>query len=213
VTNVLPPATKEVMPALASVEARLEAGAASAPLATASFAEIYDQHAPFVGRALLRLGVTPSAVEDAMQETFLVIHRRLAGFEGRSTLRTWIFGIAVRVARTHRRTLVRRPFWRRAASEDEAEALRDDPRRQPDALYERSEANQLLARMLDTLDQDRREVFVLAELEDMTAMEISVILGVSPNTASSRLRLARRDFEKALTREQARQEWRTSCPT
>ncbi len=225
-TNLLRAATNEAMPPVGSAQARTDASASARvpPAAgTPDFAEIYDLNAPFVGRTLLRLGVAPNAVEDAMQETFLVIHRRLGDFEGRSALRTWIFGIAVRVARSHRRTLARRPFWStftrsRARDdggheEDAAETLRDDPRHQPDALYERSEANALLNRLLDALDQDRREVFVLAELEEMTALEIGAILDVSPNTVSSRLRLARADFEKALARERARQEWKKPCAT
>ncbi len=177
---------------------------ASAP----TFAAVYDATASFVWRAVGRLGVPAPAVEDVVQEVFLVVHRRLGEFEGRSSIRTWVYGIAVHVARTHRRTMVRRPLSSPEGAKTEAENVRADRAREPDMLLEKAQATQLLAVLLDQLDSDLREVFVLAELEEMTAMEISQVLGVSPNTVSSRLRLARRDFDHALTRERARDEWR-----
>jgi RNA polymerase sigma-70 factor (ECF subfamily) len=173
-----------------------------------AFADVYDLTAELVWRAVGRLGVPEPAVEDVVQEVFLVVHRRLAEFEGRSSVRTWVYGIAVHAARAHRRTMVRRPLAAQGAAGVEPETLRDDPRREPDALLERAQATQLLGVLLDQLEPDLREVFVLAELEEMTAAEIGEVLGISPNTVSSRLRLARRDFDRALTRERARDEWR-----
>ena len=173
------------------------------------FVAIYDGYAPFVWRAVTRLGVASGAVEDVVQEVFLVVHRRLGEFEGRSSLRTWIFGIAIRVARRHRRTLVRR---RLAGSSQEADVetstLPDDPARAPDALLARAEAMELLTTLLDELDDDLRELFVLADIEEMTVPEIAEILSVNTNTVYSRLRAARRAFDQALSRARARDEWR-----
>lgn len=173
-----------------------------------SFDAVYDSTAELVWRALARFGVPADAVEDAVQEVFLVVHKRLGTFEGRSSVKTWVYAIAVHVARTQRRTTARRALSPASASQVELETLREDPRRGPDALLEKAQATFVLSLLLDQLDPDFREVFVLAELEEMTAMEIADVLGISPNTVSSRLRLARRDFDKALTRVRARDEWR-----
>src|SRR4051812_40957718 len=69
----------------------------SAPVSF-DFETVYEEHFDLVWRTLERLGVASSAVDDALQDVFLVVHRRLGGFEGRSSLRTWIFGITLRIA-------------------------------------------------------------------------------------------------------------------
>ena len=66
--------------------------------AVPAFERVYEEHFDFVWRSLRRLGVPRSALDDAVQEVFLVVHRRLAEFEGRSSLKTWLFGIAVHIA-------------------------------------------------------------------------------------------------------------------
>ena len=90
------------------------------PLTTpgaADFDAVYREHFPFVWRNLRRLGVAESHVEDAAQEVWVVVHRRLREFEGRSSMRTWLFGITMRTASDHRR-------WRR----------RKDPRDRSDEV-------------------------------------------------------------------------------
>src|SRR5689334_9453575 len=74
------------------------------PIASWNFAEIYDAQFAFVWRSLRRLGVDPSGLDDAAQDVFLVVHRRLPEFEGRASLKTWVYEIVRRVARDHRRT-------------------------------------------------------------------------------------------------------------
>jgi RNA polymerase sigma-70 factor (ECF subfamily) len=173
------------------------------------FTAIYDTCAPFVWRTLVRLGIAEEAIEDVVQEVFLVVHRRLPDFEGRSSVRTWIYAIAVRVARRHRRTLVRRRLTKSAEDANvEVTALADCPERSPDAVLERQQAMELVAALLDELDDDLREVFVLADLEEMAVPEIANILGANVNTIYSRLRVARRAFDEALSRARARDEWR-----
>lgn len=164
------------------------------------FEEIYEEHFDFVWRSLRRLGVPLGALDDATQEVFLVVHRRLGEFEGRSSLKTWLFAIAARVAQRHFRTAQRRPV----------EALADhdvpDPSQcTPQEQLAQREAMQVLYELLATLTYDQRAVFVMAELEQMTAPEIGAALGVPLNTVYSRLRAARRDFEAALKRHQAQQ--------
>jgi RNA polymerase sigma-70 factor (ECF subfamily) len=172
---------------------------ADAGRAVPSLEAIYEEHFDFVWRSLKRLGIPSAQLDDAVQDVFVVVHRRLGEFEGRSSLKTWLFGIALRVASVHRRTRARRP----------TEPLVEDPpdhagRGAADALSEAAEAARLVQQLLDGMPEDRRAVFVLTELEEMTAKEISEALGVNLNTVYSRLRLARRDFDAALSRYRAR---------
>ncbi len=162
-----------------------------------SFDRVYADHVDFVWRVLRRLGVHD--VEDAVQDVFVVAHRRLRDFEGRSTLRTWLYGVALRVAREHRR---------RARG---SEALPDDVASEgagPEGASERAEALRVLDRILSSLGDEKREVFVLAEVAEMTAPEIAEAIGVNLNTVYSRLRLAREEFDEAAKRHQARDAWR-----
>lgn len=159
----------------------------------ADFAAVYESEFAYVWRNLRRLGVSDAQLDDATQDVFLVVHRRLGDFESRSKIRTWIFGIVLRVASTYRRTAQRR----RTEPLDEHVA---ESTLSTEDLTERAEAGRLLRRLLDVLDDDRRAVFVLAELEQMTAPEVSAALGVNLNTVYSRLRSARRDINAALER-------------
>jgi RNA polymerase sigma-70 factor (ECF subfamily) len=174
-----------------------------------AFEAIYDEHLAFVWRSLRRLGVRDAALDDAVQDVFLVVHRRLPEFEGRSSIKTWLFGIVLRVSRTCRRTARRKsPEAEAPGGPEDPEGLADARGHGPDELAEKSEAVRTLYELLDELGEDKREVFVLAELEQMTAPEISEALGANLNSVYSRLRAARRDFEQAVARRRARDGWR-----
>ena len=158
--------------------------AALAPLPP--FRTVFETYAPFVWRVLKRLGVREAEVADVSQETFLVLHKRLATFEGRSSLKTFVYGVAVRVAADHRK----RAWVRKEQATDEVPEQGGDT-----ATAERSlQAKQsLLAldRALAELDEDKRTVFVLYELEELTLAEIAEITDVAVSTLHSRLALAR----------------------
>ncbi len=173
-----------------------------------AFAALYDEHARFVFRACVRLGVADGDVDDAVQEVFLVLHRRLDDFAGRSSLRTWLYGIAVGVARNCRRARIRRRLDA-FADDGAADCLPAPSERAPDAQLARGEAAERLLDVLAELDEASREVFVLAELEAMSAVEIAEALGLKVNTVYSRLRIARRGFEDAVRRARARDAWRS----
>ncbi|MBI4954340.1 MAG: sigma-70 family RNA polymerase sigma factor [Myxococcales bacterium] len=171
------------------------------------FERVYEEHFAFVWRTLRRLGVAASAVDDAVQDVFVVVHRKLPGFEGRSSLRTWLFGIARLVARDARRATRRR----RAAGLEPGEgdgalvdAAPDAGALSPQERAERAEAVAGLYTVLAALDADKRELVVLADLEEMTVPEIAEALQSNPNTVYSRLRSARHDFEQAVARLRAR---------
>ncbi len=189
--------------ALASPSLPLERAAAEA-CAPLDFGEVYDACFAFVWRSVRRLGVSEAAIDDVVQEIFLVVHRRLCDFESRSSLKTWIFGIALRVVRDHRRTLRRKRLDASARADgldlDDIAAANDGPHE----LLAKAEAVRTLHQLLDELDDDKREVFVLAELEQMTAPDIAEALGQNVNTVYSRLRAARQAFEQAVLRMRAR---------
>jgi RNA polymerase sigma-70 factor (ECF subfamily) len=161
--------------------------------------EIYRRYADFVWRALRRQGVPPDDLHDAIQEVFLVVHRTLDGFEGRSSLPTWLFTICRSVARDRRQRAHRR--YEIAASD----VLGEDVDERADASA-RAEHNARLGQLdaiLATMEPDLRDVFVLFEIEDMTGEEISAALTVPLGTVYSRLQLARKEFRRGVTRLEA----------
>jgi len=158
-----------------------------------TFEEVYQQHFDFVWRLVRRFGVTEAHGDDVVQDVFLVVHRQLAGFEGRSSLRTWLYGITRRVVADHRKKQ-----RRRRETDIEAVAERSSDRPGPEDRMEQKQAMAFLNRLLDELPDEQREVFVLAELEQLSAPEIVELTGTKLNTVYSRLRLARRSFERAL---------------
>jgi RNA polymerase sigma-70 factor (ECF subfamily) len=172
------------------------------------FDDVYREHFTFVWRSVKRLGVRDAALDDVVQEVFVIVHRRLSAFEGRSALRTWLFGIALRVARDHRRSVARRnPKEAQGAENVDPDTLRSTFST-PGESAEKAEAVRLLYTILDELDDERREIFVMAELEQMPMPEIARTLDLGVNTAYARLRAARISFEQALARHRARDEWR-----
>ena len=160
------------------------------------FAQVFAENAPYVWRALRRLGVREADVEDVCQEVFLVVHRRLADFEGRASVRTWLYGICLRAASSYRR----RPHRMREeiASTPPEESI---PAPQDDDL-ERKRALARLDVALDELDDDKRAVFVLYELEQLSMAEIAEATGCPLQTAYSRLHVARRLVEASIERAQ-----------
>lgn len=173
-----------------------------------SFEEVYEEHFPFVWRSVRRLGVPVSAVDDAVQDVFVVVHRRLPTFEGRASIRTWLFAILIRVVRDYRRAYRRKDLPVQAgggpADPDDIAGNESNPQE----LAAKNEAARMMHELLDRLDDEKREVFVLAELEQMSVPEIADAVGINLNTAYSRLRAARQDFEQGVARLRARDGWR-----
>ncbi len=165
------------------------------------FTSVYDEHFAFVWRSLRRLGVPDRALDDAAQDVFIVVHRRLAEFEGRSSIKSWLFGIARRVAHDHRRRI-----GRKERTEELRETTADPRGVTPAHDAERAQAVRVLHEILAGLDDDKREVFVLAELEQMTVPEIADAIGVNLNTVYSRLRAVRQAFDAAVQRRLAKAE-------
>lgn len=170
------------------------------------FAEVYRDYFRFVWRNVRRLGIAEHAAEDVVQEVFVIIHRKLPSFEGRGTVRSWVYGILRRVVSDHRRSRAGHDDQR----PDRGAELEQLASRQaaPDARLEHAQDVALLFQLLDTLGDQKREVLILAELEELSAPEIAAALELPLNTVYSRLRLARVDFDAALARHRAREGWR-----
>jgi RNA polymerase sigma-70 factor (ECF subfamily) len=167
-------------------------------VARPSFDEVVAQCAPFVWRALRRLGVREADVDDVWQEVFLVVHRRLPAFQGQSSVRTWVYGICLRVASEYRRS----PHL---AREETVEETPDRPiPAEQDAELDRRRALAWLDEVLDGLDDPKRAVFVLFEIEQVPMTEVAAAVGCPVQTAYARLYAARRHIEAAARREQAR---------
>lgn len=172
-----------------------------------AFDEVYAAHVGFVWRVLRTLGVPEPQIEDAVQDVFVVVHRRLAEWQGRAAITTWLFAIARRVAQAHRRRASRN-----AASPIEplSDALSDELADErpgggdPFAELSRAQAAATVLAILEQLDDDKRIVFALVELEQLSVPEVARMLDLNLNTAYSRLRLARQAFEAAVKARGAR---------
>lgn len=166
--------------------------------AVPSFRDVYDDHFDFVWRTVRRFGIPEEAVADATQEVFIVVHRKLTEFAGRSNVRTWLYSIARRVASDRRRALSPSVApGLTSGTPDETAAVDSNP--------EHNSELRIVLALLEELDAEKREVFILAELEQLTIVEISELTGLNVNTAHARLRAARQQFEKAAARLRARE--------
>jgi RNA polymerase sigma-70 factor, ECF subfamily len=151
-----------------------------------SLDQIFRDNVQFVWRNARRLGCDESWVDDAVQEVFLVVARRINEFEHRSSLRTWLFAITYRVVQRMQRNRV--SYFARLRR-----MLGGVDSHQPTL-----EADWELRRLLDRLSAPKRAVLILAELEGFSASEIARCLGLPLGTVHSRLRGARLDLKRWL---------------
>ena len=163
-------------------------------------AEIHRAHAGFVWLTLQRLGVRPSDLEDALQEVFVVVHRRLPSYDRKSKLTSWLFGISLKVAAQFRR----RAHLRREESVGELPDRPSNPGFSPEQAALELERRRELEHVLDALEPQKRAVFVMFELDGLSCVEIADLLDVPVGTVHSRLHAARKAFAAAARRELAR---------
>ena len=186
------------VPSLTSREAAAHFEVSGRP----DLATIFREHGPYVHTVLRSLGVHPADVDDAFQEVFVVLHRKLGAYENRGSLRAWVYGICVRVAL---RSRSRRRSAREVASDDVPEPI--DPMTPAEHLSEQ-QARRVLSTILDDLDDDKRAVFVLFELQELSMQEVAQSLECPIQTAYSRLRAAREAVDAAVRRYRRRTELR-----
>lgn len=167
-----------------------------------SFSEVYQRYFDFVWSSARHLGVGSAALDDVVQEVFIVIHAKLHTLQRPEALRSWIYGVVRRTASGHRRS---------SRSEESGRSHYEHLVPGPssacstplDAL-ERNAQLELLSTLLAELDEAKREVFILADFQEMAVPEIADALEIPLNTAYSRLRAARQAFEAGLARRAVR---------
>lgn len=169
-----------------------------------SFPIIFKQYLDFVWSSARHLGAAADAIDDVVQDVFIVVHAKLDTLQRPEALRSWIYGIVRRTVSDHRRS---------RRTRDAAEArlgveLRAGTPAQPSPLdFAESKADlELLETVLADLDPPKREIFVMVEILEMTVPEVVEALAIPLNTAYSRLRMARESFEAALARNGNRHE-------
>jgi RNA polymerase sigma-70 factor (ECF subfamily) len=160
-----------------------------------TFERIFREEAPFVWRTLRAFGVDDSDLDDTFQEVFVVVHQKAASFRGDSSLRTWLYGICRRVAAGWRRSAHRKRTVSGAEVPDPGR-----PASQADELGRRERWSRLL-RLLSHLDEGKREIFVLYEVEEIPMPEVAAIVGCKLQTAYYRLHAARKELREVLERE------------
>lgn len=160
-------------------------------------AQVHALHAEFVWRSLARLGVGDEDLPDMLQEVFLVVHRRLRTYDGSAKLTSWLFGICLRVAAAYRRRAHRKRERPLFGGREPAAPEAHDPERALDARRQ-------LAAVLDAMPLDKRAIFVMFEIDQMSSQQIADALDVPVGTVHSRLHAARQAFANALARLRAR---------
>ena len=184
-----------------------EHAAARPPL---EFTAVYTELLPFVFRAARRLGVSPEALDDICQDVFVVVHRHLPALEARASLKPWVYAILHNLVLVYRRRLRRKSPQHRTPHPLVDVDLLVDPRSDPYEELSNAQANRIARRLLDELDDEKRTVLVLVELEEMPVPEVAEATGANLNTTYARLRAARRDLAAAAQRLRANDRWR-SC--
>jgi RNA polymerase sigma-70 factor, ECF subfamily len=161
-----------------------------------TFQAFYKEHVKFVWRTLRRLGVREAELADATQEAFVVVYRRLGEFEARAKPTTWLFRIALNVARNQRR----KAYERYEVPDDESVVGLADESGDAASELGKSQGRAILQSLLDAMPIEQRAVFVLFELEGMTTFEVAEALDVPAGTVASRVRRAREMFRQGLAR-------------
>jgi RNA polymerase sigma-70 factor (ECF subfamily) len=162
--------------------------------------EVYRDHFDFVYRQAARLGGPGVDAEDAAQEVFLIVGRKLHTFDSTSLVTTWLYGITLNVVRSLRRRSRIRRLFELGQEREKVEA----PVRSIDRA-EVADAHRIAYEILDKIAPKKREAFILAEFEDLSCEEIAVITETKTETVWSRLHYARKEFAERLAARNHRQ--------
>ena len=181
----------------------------AAPPAAAALTlrDVYRAEFRYVYQTVRRLGVRAADLEDVVHDVFLTVSHRWSTYDPARPLRPWLFGVSFRVVSAHRR---RHAHQREVLGEEDA--MRADDSLDPEKQASGQQQRRLLERCLDTLDDERRAVFVLHEIDEVPVPEVALVLEIPLGTAYTRLRLAREDFAAAARRLQARPVLATPAP-
>ena len=156
-------------------------------------ARLVDDHIEFVARVLRNAGTAEADIDDEVQRVFMVLANRLDDVQVGSE-KSFLLQTAIRIAARSRRTLARR----REVLTNELPPI-SHPGSTPEELVDSKQMRQTVDRILDEMDDDLRIVFVLYEVEQMTAAEIAIALAIPHGTVASRLRRARAEFRDRVS--------------
>jgi len=158
------------------------------------FREIFETQFSYVWHVLKRLGVAERDLEDLAQQVFLQVHGQLPKFVATRPLRPWLFSFAYNAASNYRALALHRVELSIVAAETEDTLPAAD-----EQLITRQEL-ELAELALSRVALERRAVLLLHEVEGHSVPEIAESLSIPLNTAYSRLRLARQEYEQAVRR-------------
>lgn len=167
------------------------------PSSAADVRQIFEAHGDFVWRALARSGGRDADLRDATQEVFIVVARKLADRDETSSLTTWLYGIATKVAANCRRKAHRE---REELTDEVSAPLESEAHVDPEHALANEHARVRLAQILDELPLDQRVVFMMCELDEMSCPAIAEALGIPLGTVYTRLRAGRSMFERKAGR-------------
>ena len=164
----------------------------------ASLGTLYDRHARDVWRILQRVTGGSHDVDDLVHATFLALPRVAASFDGRSSCKSWLSGIAVKLSLRRGRSVRRFAAMvsRLAASQPHARAVASDPEGDADRRREVVALDRAIAR----LSPKTRVVFVLVELEGLERDEVARLLDIPMATVRTRLFNGKRALRAACGR-------------
>lgn len=174
-----------------------------------NFPSLYASHVDFVFTTLQRLGVREADLEDLLQKVFIDIHQRLHTFDPTKSIEGWIYGICKNEYSNYRRMAHRR---HEVTTDESLEPAPGGRSWQPEEILAHRQAQQTLDTVLDMLDADKRVVFVMFEVDEMSCEEIAQALCIPVGTVYSRLNAARKAFQKAVERHQALEARRSRYP-
>jgi RNA polymerase sigma-70 factor (ECF subfamily) len=160
---------------------------------TVDFHVLYREQFDFVWRTAQKLGAQDSEVEDRVHDVFAIVVKQLPTYDPSRPVRLWLYGIIYRVMLNHRRKL----STHEVPTAELPELVSDDD---PAARAEQRQGLSIARQIIDSLEIDRRVVLVMHDLDELSMPQIAEALEIPLNTAYSRLRLARRDFEDAARR-------------
>ncbi|HET7540074.1 MAG TPA: sigma-70 family RNA polymerase sigma factor [Polyangiaceae bacterium] len=170
------------------------------PATVPPFQAVYERYFDFVWATARRMGVDGSAIDDVVQEIFIAVNASLPRLQRPEALKSWVYSVARRTVANHHRAVRARGGKATTVVDDQLESQQPTPFE----LTQKNSDLQLLASLLAELDEPKREIFALVEIEEMTVPEVADALAIPVNTAYSRLRAARLAFEAAVARHDAR---------
>ena len=164
----------------------------SRPTSEEACLEAFQAELDYLYQTLTWLGASSSEVDDLAQEVFLVLHRSWEGYDASRPLRPFLFGIAFRMVRAHRR--------RRAKERPMTHSDIEDRAPWPDRALQSKQDRALILIALDRIPLPRRAVLVMHDIDDVPVTEVAAAFSIPLFTVYSRLRKARKELQVAIRR-------------